>query len=54
MGKLQKYGLWAAMVIVALVLVSAGSAKLMGVPALHKSFATLGLPGLVWLFYWCV
>jgi uncharacterized membrane protein YphA (DoxX/SURF4 family) len=37
------------MILVALVLVPAGGAKLAGVPEMHASFATLGLPA--WFGY---
>jgi putative oxidoreductase len=46
---LQKYGIWIAAVLVALVLLPAGGAKLAGVPQMHQSFALLGLPG--WFGY---
>ena len=49
MNKMQKYSLWAAMVLSALVLVPSGAAKLAGVPQVHASFSTLGLPG--WFGY---
>ena len=45
----RKYGLWAAIILVALLVGGAGAAKLAGVPALHESFATLGLPS--WFGY---
>ena len=45
----RRYGLRAAMILVALVLVPAGGAKLAGVPQMHESFAILGLP--VWFGY---
>ena len=45
----RKYALWAAMGLVALVLLPAGAAKLAGVPQMHASFAALGLP--VWFGY---
>lgn len=41
---LNKYGIWVATVVVALLLLGAGGAKLAGVPAVHQSFALLGLP----------
>lgn len=49
MEKLGKHGLLVATILVALVLVPAGGAKLAGVPHLHASFAALGLP--VWFGY---
>jgi putative oxidoreductase len=49
MSKQQKYGLFAAIGIVVLILLAAGSAKLAGVPVMHKSFAVLGLP--IWFGY---
>lgn len=44
MEKFKKYGLWAIMGLTAALCIGAGSAKLAGVPMLHQSFATLGLP----------
>ncbi len=46
---LRKYGIWAAIIVVALMVGVAGAMKLAGVPALHESFAILGLPG--WFGY---
>lgn len=45
----NKYGLWVAITLVALMLLGAGGAKLAGVPMVHQSFALLGLP--VWFGY---
>ena len=45
----KPYGLRAAMVLVALFLVPAGSATLAGMPQMHASFAILGLPA--WFGY---
>ena len=45
----NKYVLLIAKVLMALILLAAGSAKLAGVPALHESFQLLGLPG--WFGY---
>lgn len=41
---IKKYGIWVAMVLIALMLLAAGGAKLAGVPQVHQSFALLGLP----------
>lgn len=49
MNKLRTYSLYVAMILVALVLIPAGGAKLAGVPQMHASFAALGLPG--WFGY---
>ncbi len=49
MESLKKHGIMVASVLVAILLLFAGSAKLAGVPALHSSFAMLGLP--VWFGY---
>jgi uncharacterized membrane protein YphA (DoxX/SURF4 family) len=49
MDTLKKYRWLAACLLVALVLLPAGGAKLAGVPAMHASFAALGLPG--WFGY---
>ena len=49
MESLRKYGLLSAMIIVAVILVPAGGAKLAGVPQMHASFSVLGLP--VWFGY---
>jgi putative oxidoreductase len=46
---LKKYGVLLASILVALVVVPAGGAKLAGVPQVHQSFALLGLPG--WFGY---
>ena len=46
---LQKYGVLAACVLLALIVGAAGIAKLMGVPMVHQSFAILGLPS--WFGY---
>lgn len=46
---LQKYGVLAASVLLALIVGAAGIAKLMGVPMVHQSFAILGLPS--WFGY---
>jgi putative oxidoreductase len=46
---INKYGIWVAIVLVALLLLAAGGAKLAGVPQVHQSFALLGLP--VWFGY---
>lgn len=45
----QKYGVLAASVVLALIVGAAGIAKLMGVPMVHQSFAILGLPS--WFGY---
>ncbi|MEO5620916.1 MAG: DoxX family protein [Cypionkella sp.] len=45
----MKYVVYAAMVLVTLGFGAAGTAKLMGVPMMHQSFANLGLPG--WFGY---
>jgi putative oxidoreductase len=47
--KAENYTFRIAMILVALVLLPAGSAKLAGVAQLHASFAVLGLP--VWFGY---
>lgn len=47
--KFTNYALWAAMILVALVLLPAGSAKLAGLPQMHASFGMLGLPS--WFGY---
>ncbi|MBJ7536720.1 DoxX family protein [Marinomonas transparens] len=44
MDKFKKYGLWAIMALTALAFIAGGVGKLMGVPMMHQSFATLGLP----------
>ena len=44
MTLLQKYGVLAASVVLALIVGAAGIAKLMGVPMVHQSFGILGLP----------
>lgn len=49
MESLKKHGLLVAMILVTLVLVPAGGAKLAGVPQMHASFAALGLPS--WFGY---
>ena len=49
MEVLRKYGIWAAIIVVALLVSVAGAMKLAGTPALHESFAILGLPG--WFGY---
>jgi uncharacterized membrane protein YphA (DoxX/SURF4 family) len=49
MSFLQKYGRLIASGLLALIVVPAGIAKLMGVPAVHESFSILGLP--VWFGY---
>ena len=41
----KKYILNAARVLVALLMLMGGGAKLAGVPEVHASFAALGLPG---------
>ena len=41
---LNKYGLNAAKIVVALLMLLGGAAKLAGVPEVHDSFALLGLP----------
>jgi uncharacterized membrane protein YphA (DoxX/SURF4 family) len=41
--------LWAATIVLALMLLGSGGAKLAGVPQVHQSFAVLGLPG--WFGY---
>ncbi len=46
---LNKHGITIARIVAALLLVAAGGGKLAGVPELHESFATLGLPG--WFGY---
>lgn len=49
MNKFKKYGLLALTIVTALVFLSGGIGKLMGIEMMHKSFATLGLP--VWFGY---
>ncbi len=49
MESLKKYGITFASVLLAILMLFAGSAKLAGVPELHISFAVLGLP--VWFGY---
>ena len=49
MAFLSKYWVLAASGVLALMVGAAGIAKLMGVPMVHVSFATLGLP--VWFGY---
>ncbi|WP_191602703.1 DoxX family protein [Marinomonas algicola] len=44
MTKFKKYGLWAVIAISTIAFIAAGTAKLMGVEMVHKSFAVLGLP----------
>ena len=46
---LQKYGVLAASIVLALIVGAAGVAKLMGVPMVHQSFGILGLPA--WFGY---
>lgn len=46
---LQKYGVLVASIVLALIVGAAGTAKLMGVPMVHQSFAILGLPS--WFGY---
>lgn len=40
---------WVPLVLLALPMIAAGGAKLAGVPELHQSFATMGLPS--WFGY---
>jgi uncharacterized membrane protein YphA (DoxX/SURF4 family) len=49
MSKLKNYGPWIAITLVAIYIAAGGVAKLMGVPQVHQSFATLGLPA--WFGY---
>jgi uncharacterized membrane protein YphA (DoxX/SURF4 family) len=46
---LKKHGINAAKIVVALILLMAGGAKLAGVEEVHQSFSVLGLPG--WFGY---
>ena len=44
MSKMKTVGKWIPTILLALPMIGAGSAKLMGVPALHESFHAMGLP----------
>lgn len=44
MSKMKAIGKWIPTVLLALPLIGAGTAKLMGVEALHASFNAMGLP----------
>jgi len=50
MTKFKQYGLWAVIVLTAVAFLGGGIGKLMGVPMMHQSFATLGLPVLFGYF----
>lgn len=47
--KTRKFALTTAMALVALIMLAGGGAKLAGVPQMHTSFASLGLPA--WFGY---
>ena len=49
MNLIHNYGIWVATILAALAFMAAGSAKLMGVEAMHQSFALMGLPS--WFGY---
>lgn len=49
MEKAKLAGKWLALILLALPMIGAGGAKLAGVPQLHESFATMGLPA--WFGY---
>ena len=49
MSKTKSITVWALIALAGLAFAAAGTAKLMGVPQLHASFATMGLPA--WFGY---
>jgi len=49
MSTAKSVGIWTITILVALAFGAAGTAKLMGVPQLHASFAIMGLPS--WFGY---
>ena len=49
MNMLKKYGPFIFFILPAIAFAAAGAGKLMGVPIMHQSFATMGLPS--WFGY---
>ena len=49
MNTLKKYGPYVFFILPAITFAAAGVGKLMGVPVMHQSFSTMGLPG--WFGY---